>query len=169
MVNSNTVNSKFHLIQSYWKMFVYNCVNIPYLKCTVNSNFHLIWSKTLPTNDFELTVPDLYTLLGLNNTIATIYDITGGGHSCFSSQATTMGPECPECSNSIKSLNLDLVVRSKPMYLRCSFCKVVWTVQYSAHLSRGHTIVIEELQYFHIHTPQKVWNSNQKILLISWI
>ena len=30
------------------------------LKCTVNSNFHLIRSKTLPTNDFELTVPDLY-------------------------------------------------------------------------------------------------------------
>ena len=23
-------------------------------------NFHLIWSKTLPMNDFELTVPDLY-------------------------------------------------------------------------------------------------------------
>ena len=29
---------------------------------TVNSNFHLIRSKTLPTNDFELTVPDLYTV-----------------------------------------------------------------------------------------------------------
>ena len=27
---------------------------------TVNSNFHLIRSKTLPTNDFELSVPDLY-------------------------------------------------------------------------------------------------------------
>ena len=25
-------------------------------------NFHLIRSKTLPTNDFELTVPDLYTV-----------------------------------------------------------------------------------------------------------
>ena len=25
-----------------------------------HSNSHLIWSKTLPTNDFELTVPDLY-------------------------------------------------------------------------------------------------------------
>ena len=25
-----------------------------------NSNFHLIRSKTLPTNGFELTVPDLY-------------------------------------------------------------------------------------------------------------
>ena len=27
---------------------------------TVNSNFHLIQGKTLLTNDFELTVPDLY-------------------------------------------------------------------------------------------------------------
>ena len=27
---------------------------------TVNSNFHLIRSKTLPVNDFELSVPDLY-------------------------------------------------------------------------------------------------------------
>ena len=26
----------------------------------INSNFHLIRSKTLPMNDFELTVPDLY-------------------------------------------------------------------------------------------------------------
>ena len=33
-------------------------------KYTVNSNFHLIRSKTLPTNDFELTVPDLYWHLG---------------------------------------------------------------------------------------------------------
>ena len=32
------------------------------LKCTVNSNFHLIRSKTLPTNDFELTVPNLYNV-----------------------------------------------------------------------------------------------------------
>ena len=60
-VNSNMVNSKFHLIRSYWEIFVYNCLNISCLKCTVNSNFHLIRSKTLPTNDFELTVPDLYT------------------------------------------------------------------------------------------------------------
>ena len=59
-VNSNTVNSKFHLIRSYCEIFVYNCPNISCLKCTVNSNFHLIRSKTLPTNDFELTVPDLY-------------------------------------------------------------------------------------------------------------
>ena len=29
-------------------------------KGTVNSNFHLIRSKTLLMNDFELTVPDLY-------------------------------------------------------------------------------------------------------------
>ena len=58
-VNSNTVNSKFHLIRSYCEIFFYNFPNIPCLKCTVNSNFHLIQSKTLPTNDFELTVPDL--------------------------------------------------------------------------------------------------------------
>ena len=59
-VNSNTVNSKFHLIRSYCEMFFYNFPSIPCLKYTVNSNFHLIRSKTLPTNDFELTVPDLY-------------------------------------------------------------------------------------------------------------
>ena len=59
-VNSNTVNSKFHLIRSYCEIFVYNCPNTSCLKYTVNSNFHLIQSKTLPTNDFELTVPDLY-------------------------------------------------------------------------------------------------------------
>ena len=59
-VNSNTVNSKFHLIRSYCEIFFYHFANISCLKCTVNSNFHLIRSKTLPTNDFELTVPDLY-------------------------------------------------------------------------------------------------------------
>ena len=59
-VNSNTVNSKFHLIQSYYEIFFYYFPNIPCLKCTVNSNFHVIRSKILPTNDFELTVPDLY-------------------------------------------------------------------------------------------------------------
>ena len=61
-VNSNTVNSKFHLIRSYCEIFVYNFPNISCLKYTVNSNFHLIRGKTLPTNDFELTVPDLYHL-----------------------------------------------------------------------------------------------------------
>ena len=58
-VNSNMVNLKFHLIRSYCEIFFYNLPNIPCLKYTVNSNFHLIRSKTLPTNDFELTVPDL--------------------------------------------------------------------------------------------------------------
>ena len=58
-VNSNTINSKFHLIRSYCEIFFYHFLNISCLKCTVNSNFHLIRSKTLPTNDFELTVPDL--------------------------------------------------------------------------------------------------------------
>ena len=60
MVNSNMVNSKFHLIRSYYEIFFYHFPNIPCLKCTVNSNFHLIRSKILPTNDFKLTVPDLY-------------------------------------------------------------------------------------------------------------
>ena len=59
-VNSNTVNSKFHLIRSYCEIVFYNFPNISCLKYAVNSNFHLIRSKTLPTNDFELTVPDLY-------------------------------------------------------------------------------------------------------------
>ena len=58
-VNSNTVNSKFHLIRSYCEIFFYNFPNISCLKCTVDSNFHLIRSKTLPMNDFELTVPNL--------------------------------------------------------------------------------------------------------------
>ena len=59
-VNSNTVSSKFHLIRSYYEIFFYHFSNISCLKCTVNSNFHLIRSKTLLTNDFELTVPNLY-------------------------------------------------------------------------------------------------------------
>ena len=59
-VNSNTVNSKFHLIWSYCEIFFYHFPNISCLKCTVNSNFHLIRSKSLLTNDFELTIPDLY-------------------------------------------------------------------------------------------------------------
>ena len=71
-VNSNTVNSKFHLIRSYCEIFFYNFPNIPCLKYTVNSNFHLIRSKTLPTNAFELTVPDLYLYArGLLGTIGT--------------------------------------------------------------------------------------------------
>ena len=53
-VNSNMVNSKFHLIQSYCQMFFYHFSNISCLKCTVNLNFHLIQSKTLLTNDFEM-------------------------------------------------------------------------------------------------------------------
>ena len=61
-VNSNTVNSKFHLIRSYCEIFFCNFPNIPCLKYTVNSNFHLIRSKTLLMNDFELTVPNLYDI-----------------------------------------------------------------------------------------------------------
>ena len=59
-VNSNMVNSEFHLIQSNCEIFFYNFPNILCLKCTVKSNFYLIRSKTLLTNDFELTVPNLY-------------------------------------------------------------------------------------------------------------
>ena len=59
-VNSNTVNSKFYLIRSYCEIFLNHFPNISCLKCTVNLNFHLIRRKTLLTNDFELTVRDLY-------------------------------------------------------------------------------------------------------------
>ena len=59
-VNSNTVSLKFHLIRSYCEIFFYHFPYISCLKCTVNSNFHLIRSKILLTNDFELTVPNLY-------------------------------------------------------------------------------------------------------------
>ena len=65
-VNSNTVNSKFHLIRSYCEKFFYNFPNIPCLKYTGNSNFHLIQSKTLLTNDFELTVPNLYKIINMS-------------------------------------------------------------------------------------------------------
>ena len=41
-LNSNTVNLKFHLIQSYCEIFFYHFPNISCLKYTVNSNFHLI-------------------------------------------------------------------------------------------------------------------------------
>ena len=58
-VNSNTVNSKFHFIQSFYEDSVNSFPIILCLKYTVNSNFRLIRSKTWPTNDFELTVPDL--------------------------------------------------------------------------------------------------------------
>ena len=59
-VNSNTVNSKFHFIQSFCEISVKSFSTISCLNCTVNSNFHLFRSKSLPTNDFELTMPDLY-------------------------------------------------------------------------------------------------------------
>ena len=59
-VNSNMVNSKFHFIQSFCDFSVKCFPIISCLKCTVNSNFHLFQRKSLPTNDFELTVPDLY-------------------------------------------------------------------------------------------------------------
>ena len=60
-VNSNTVNSKFHLIRSYCEIFFCHFSNISCLKCTVNSDVHLIRSKTLLKNNFELTVTNLYS------------------------------------------------------------------------------------------------------------
>ena len=62
-VNSNTVNSKLHLIRFFYEVSGNIFPIISCLKCTANLNFHLIRSKTLPTNDFELTVPDLYWYL----------------------------------------------------------------------------------------------------------
>ena len=53
------VNSKFRLVQIFYEVSVNIFAIISCLKCTVNSNFPLIQSKTLPTNDFELTVPEL--------------------------------------------------------------------------------------------------------------
>ena len=58
-VNSNTVNLKFHFIRSFCTMFSYCFPIISCLKCMVNSYFGLFRRKSLPTNDFELTVPDL--------------------------------------------------------------------------------------------------------------
>ena len=66
-VNSNTVNSNFHFIRSFCEMFSFHFPIISCLKCMVNSKFHLIRRKSLPTNDFELTVPDLYLHQGNRN------------------------------------------------------------------------------------------------------
>ena len=43
-------------------------------RALINSNFHLIQSKILPMNDFELTAPDLYFKL---NEISAYLDIFG--------------------------------------------------------------------------------------------
>ena len=51
---------KFHLIRIFHEVSVNIFSIISCLKCTVNSNFHLIRRKFLPTNHFELTVADLY-------------------------------------------------------------------------------------------------------------
>ena len=59
-VNSNTVNSKFHFIRSFCEMFSYHFPIISCLKCMINLYFHSFRRKSLPMNDFELTVPDLY-------------------------------------------------------------------------------------------------------------
>ena len=61
--NSNTVNLQYHFIGSFREMFSYHFPIVSCLKCTVNSidsYFHLLRRKSLPTNDFELTVQDLY-------------------------------------------------------------------------------------------------------------
>ena len=54
-VNSNTVNLNIVNLNMVNSNLVNSCLN-----CTVYSNFHLFQRKTLLTNDFELTVPDLY-------------------------------------------------------------------------------------------------------------
>ena len=79
-VNSNTVNSKFHLIRSYYEIFFYHFRNISCLKCTVNSNFHLIRNKTLLTNDFELTVPNLYIASNKYHTLLVLCESSEMGH-----------------------------------------------------------------------------------------
>ena len=53
-----TVNARPVRILLECFLVFYHLPNISCLKCTVNSNFHLIRSKIL-TNDFELTVPNL--------------------------------------------------------------------------------------------------------------
>ena len=58
-----TVNSKFHLIRSFCEIFSYHFLIISCLKFMVNSN--LIRRNSLPTNDFKLTVPNLYGSMGL--------------------------------------------------------------------------------------------------------
>ena len=85
MVNSNTVNSKFHLIRSYCEIFFYHFPNISCLKCTVNSIFHLIRSKILLTNDFKLTVPNLYHKIELNQ----VFDLST--RCCDMGQNDTIG------------------------------------------------------------------------------
>ena len=59
-VNSNTVNSKFHLNRSFYEVSVNIFSNISCLKCTVNSNFHFIQNKTLlyPTCINVLVYPE---------------------------------------------------------------------------------------------------------------
>ena len=74
-VNLNTINSKFHFIQSFCNSSVKCFPTISCLKCTDNSNFHLIRRNILPMNDFELTVPDLYMCeIDLLNQVAQIND-----------------------------------------------------------------------------------------------
>ena len=51
------------LIGSFYENSVNSFPIISCLKCTVNSNFYLIRSKTLRMNDFELIVPNLYFIL----------------------------------------------------------------------------------------------------------
>ena len=57
-VNSNTVNSKF--LSNLCQIPVISCLKRMVNSNTVNSYFHLFGSKSLPKNDFELTVSDQY-------------------------------------------------------------------------------------------------------------
>ena len=66
-LNSNTVNSKFHFIRSFCEMFSYHFPIISCLKFMVNSYLHLFRRKSLPMNDFELTVHELTVLATLKS------------------------------------------------------------------------------------------------------
>ena len=62
------VNRNLHVAMKQTGIHVQESEKINYYyyycsKCTVNSYFHLFRRKCLPTNDFELTMPDLHHIL----------------------------------------------------------------------------------------------------------
>ena len=160
-VNSNTVNSKFHLIRSHCEIFFYHFPNISCYKCTVNSNFHLIRSKTLLTNDFELTVPDLYCNVDLNLIQITSVYLTEAIHSsilylkcwhiylmqhCKEVFAPVFWNNWPTiespCSNLEKKFSMTescdcaVVTKMSPRQIHSSFCMWVlwsWEIFWSVH------------------------------------
>ena len=76
-VNSNTVNSKFHFIRTFCEMFSYHFPIIWCLKRMVNSYFHLFRRKSLPTKNFELTVPNLQLIYAVNVIMNILCNIHG--------------------------------------------------------------------------------------------